>query len=72
MRAKQHARATDLNILYCQDPAVKMKAESVIHINRTGFQRFSQDSDTPGFAVPINNLKIISIIKLKMLEWPKE
>jgi len=49
-----------------------MKAESVIHINRTGFQRFSQDSDTPGFAVPINNLKIISIIKLKMLEWPKE
>jgi len=63
---------TDLNIFYYQDPAVKTKAESVINTNRTGFKRLSQDYDNPGFTVPKNNSKIIRIIKLKMLEWPKE
>jgi len=63
---------TDLNILYYGDPAVKTKAESVIHVNRTGCKRLSQDSNNPGVTVPINNSNIIRIIKLKMLEWPKE
>jgi len=58
---------TDLNILYYRDPAVKTKAQSVIHSNRTGFKRLSHDSNNPGFTVPINNSKIISIIKLKTL-----
>jgi len=62
---------TDLNILYYRDPAVKMKAQSVIHIKRTGFKRLSQDSDNLGFTVPINNSQIISIIKLKMLTVAK-
>jgi hypothetical protein len=62
---------TDLNILYYRDPAFKMKAQSVIHINRTSSKRLSQDSDNPGFTVLINNSKVISIIRLKMLQWPK-
>ena len=49
-----------------------MKAESVVHIDITGFKRLSQDSDNPGFKVPIYASKIISTIKLEMLEWPKE
>jgi hypothetical protein len=66
---------TDLNILYYWNPAVKTKAQSVIHSNRTGFKRLSHNSNNPGFIyiyIYINNSKIISIIKLKMLEWPRE
>jgi hypothetical protein len=63
---------TDLNILYYRDPAFKMKAQSMIHINRTASKRLSQDSNNLGFTVVENNSKIIRIIRLKMLQWPQE